>query len=188
MTVPIPEPSHQDCWMSRDRAVVGRAGAEKGRDGNRRGMDNKGMIDALVGRRAMAASRGDLDSMLIDVADDVVLFDVVVPLRHHGREAVRRRLAEWLGTYEGYPGWENVEVHISTGESVAFAHMISHVTGTLQTGAEVDMWFRTTVGLERRNGRWLIVHDHQSDPFNPGSGLAMTGLRPEPGAGTGVDR
>ena len=40
------------------------------------------------------------------------------------------------------------------------------------------MWFRTTLGFRRIAGRWLIVHDHGSAPFNPESGKASLGLEP----------
>jgi ketosteroid isomerase-like protein len=56
--------------------------------------------------------------------------------------------------------------------------MLSRVTGTLKTGGRVDMWFRKTLGLERRDNRWFITHDHGSVPFNPESGQASLRLTP----------
>ena len=52
------------------------------------------------------------------------------------------------------------------------------MAGTLKTGARIDMWFRKTLGLQRRDGTWLITHDHGSVPFNPESGKASLGLQP----------
>lgn len=40
------------------------------------------------------------------------------------------------------------------------------------------MWSRTTLGFEKRHGRWQIVHDHGSDPFDPESGAARLDLEP----------
>ena len=56
--------------------------------------------------------------------------------------------------------------------------MLSRVRGTLKTGDPVDMWFRKTLGLQKRGGRWLIVHDHGSVPFDPESGRASLALKP----------
>lgn len=52
-------------------------------------------------------------------------------------------------------------------------------TGKQKTGAEVDLWFRTTLGLQRRSGQWLIVHEHSSSPFDAKSGQASLGLKPQ---------
>ena len=49
---------------------------------------------------------------------------------------------------------------------VAFSHALIRVTGKLKTGAQIDMWFRTTLGLQRVDDRSMIVHDHGSVPFN----------------------
>ncbi len=69
-------------------------------------------------------------------------------------------------------------MHVVASDDVAFGHSLSHVTGKLKKGTEVDMWFRSTLGFHKRDGRWLIVHDHGSDPFNPESGKASLGLKP----------
>ncbi len=52
------------------------------------------------------------------------------------------------------------------------------MTGKLRTAAEVDMWFRTTLGLRKLAGRWLITYDHGSVPFNPENGKASLDLKP----------
>ncbi len=69
-------------------------------------------------------------------------------------------------------------MQIAADGDVAFSHALSRVTGKLRTGAEIDMWFRTTLGFRRIDGRWLIVHDHGSVPFNPESGQASLSLKP----------
>ena len=116
--------------------------------------------------------------MLADVAQDVVLFDVVGPLRRTGLATAYARAAEWLAAYDGSISWDNRDVTIVHGESVALAYMLSRVKGTLKTGDRIDMWFRKTIGLQKRGDRWLIVHDHGSVPFDPDSGQASLSLNP----------
>ncbi|HEX8345849.1 MAG TPA: nuclear transport factor 2 family protein [Actinoplanes sp.] len=42
-----------------------------------------------------------------------------------------------------------------------------------------SLWHRSTLGLRRIDGDWVIVHEHQSVPFEmDGSFLASTGLQP----------
>jgi ketosteroid isomerase-like protein len=40
------------------------------------------------------------------------------------------------------------------------------------------MWVRATLGCHRIGGRWVIVHDHESAPFDPETGEAIIGLAP----------
>jgi PhnB protein len=65
------------------------------------------------------------------------------------------------------------------GDDVAFCHGLTHMTGTKTDGEQVDLWFRSTVGLRRAAEGWQITHEHDSTPFYmDGSGLAATDLRP----------
>jgi uncharacterized protein (TIGR02246 family) len=135
-------------------------------------------IRHVIEARARAVGAGDVDAMMKHVADDVVTFDVVEPLRREGKAASQARAAEWVGLYNGPISWENRDVRVVTDGDVAFSHALSRVTGILNTGAAVDMWFRTTLGFRRVGGRWLITHDHGSVPFDPENGKAPLELKP----------
>lgn len=50
-------------------------------------------IRAIIDARATAVSAGDVNTMMINVADDLVIFDVVDPLRRQGKTASRERAA-----------------------------------------------------------------------------------------------
>ena len=107
-------------------------------------------------------------------------FDVVDPLRRIGKLAARSRTAAWIDSYDGPIGFEIRDLQITVDGDVAFSHALNHVSGTLKASqATVDMWFRTTLGFRRIGGRWLIVHEHGSVPFNSESGQASLGLKPE---------
>ncbi len=135
-------------------------------------------IRRILDARAAAVRAGNVDMMTADVAADVTTFDVVGPLRQSGAHSARQRAREWIDAYEGPPTWEDRALRVVADATVAFSHSLSHVTGRLKTGAQVDMWFRTTLGFEKRGDRWLIVHDHGSDPFDPDSGQASLDLKP----------
>ena len=136
-------------------------------------------IRQIIESRADAVRKGNVEGMTADVADDVTIFDVVVPLRQLGKAAAKARAAEWVASFEGAIGWGSRDVEVFADGDVAFSNSLSHVTGTQKTGSEVDMWFRTTLGLQRRSGHWLIVHEHSSAPFDPKSGQASLGLKPQ---------
>jgi ketosteroid isomerase-like protein len=133
----------------------------------------------IIEARAQAVRAGQVDAIMADVADDVVTFDVVDPLRRMGKLAARSRTAAWIDSYDGPIGFEIRDLQITVDGDVAFSHALNHVSGTLKAKATVDMWFRTTLGFRRIGGRWLVVHEHGSVPFNSDSLQASLGLQPE---------
>ena len=139
---------------------------------------SEGTIRQIIEARAKAVRDGDIGAMMAAVADDVLTYDVVEPLRREGKAATCEHAVEWVASYNGPLGWASRDTHVSVSGDVAFSNSLSGVTGKLKTGTDVDMWFRTTLGFRRTGGRWLIVHDHASAPFNPQSGQGSLGLKP----------
>jgi ketosteroid isomerase-like protein len=113
-----------------------------------------------------------------DQTIDIVSFDVVDPLRYTGVHIVRERAEKWFAFCETAIGCEVRDLNIATGSDVAFCHYIYRVTGIRTDGVKVDMWVRTTVCLRKTGDTWLIVHEHQSVPFNPEGGKASLDLKP----------
>ncbi|MBC8071322.1 MAG: nuclear transport factor 2 family protein [Deltaproteobacteria bacterium] len=136
-------------------------------------------ISTVVMGRVAAVRAKDRDALLAAYADDVVTFDVVPPMRNVGVKAVAAKLGSWLDGYRDDLACEITELDSAASGDVGFAHGFCHFTGTLKKGATVDMWVRLTVGLRKRGDRWLITHEHQSDPLDPETGKALTDLRPE---------
>ena len=120
----------------------------------------------------------NVDGRTAHYATDAVLFDVVDPLQYKGVDAVRRRAQEWFDTWIGPLGFEYNQVTILAAENVAFAHCMNKVKGTKTDGSPLEMWWRATVGFERRGDKWLVTHEHQSVPFDPKSGKASIDLKP----------
>jgi ketosteroid isomerase-like protein len=48
-----------------------------------------------------------------------------------------------------------------------------------KTGEEQVGWIRGTQVYQKRNGQWLIIHEHFSLPFDMASGAALFHLTPE---------
>ena len=65
------------------------------------------LIRAIIDARSKAVHAGDVDALVADLADRVVSYDVVDPLRREGKASSRQRAAEWLGSYDGHPTWGN---------------------------------------------------------------------------------
>lgn len=121
-------------------------------------------IRALIERWAEAVHAGDLDVVLADHADDIVMFDVPPPFDGvRGIEAYRET---WPGFFE----WQkracfDIEsLEITAGAYVAFAHALLRCATPQELAAEPDNRLRLTVGLRKREDRWIITHEHHSFP------------------------
>jgi ketosteroid isomerase-like protein len=142
------------------------------------GTSDQTAIHAIIDARCAAVRSGAIETSMADVDDDVVVFDVVGPLRHRGKAAALTRARKWRESYVGPPRLEIRDVEIFVTGDVAFSCFLSHASGKQKTGHNVDMWFRTTLGFQRKRGRWWIVHEHASVPLDPTNGHASLGLHP----------
>ena len=140
---------------------------------------NADQIRALIEDRVRAIDEKDVADLVDRVAPGIVSFDALPPLQRVGAEAIRSRLQEWFGWYDGPIGYEVRDLRITAGDDIAFAHYLYHVTGRMTNGTPVDMWVRTTLGLRKTDdGAWTIAHEHNSVPFDAESGKASLDLTP----------
>lgn len=139
---------------------------------------NEAQIRALLEERVQAVHEKDVETLVSAALPDIVSFDALPPLQRIGAEAVRARAAEWLGWYDGPVGYDIRDLHITAGDDTAFASYLYRVTGTMTNGSKVDMWVRSTMGLQKRDGQWAIAHEHTSVPFDAESGQAALDLAP----------
>jgi uncharacterized protein (TIGR02246 family) len=135
-------------------------------------------IRALLDERVRAIHDKDAQALTSACAPDIVSFDALPPLQRLGAEAVRHRAEEWLGWYDGPVGYDIRDLRITAGDDTAFASYLYRVTGTMTNGSKVDMWVRSTMGLQKRDGQWAIAHEHTSVPFDAESGQAALDLAP----------
>lgn len=135
-------------------------------------------VRGIIEERVKAIHDKDINALLRSHAPDVLAFDVITPLQYVGAATVRDRAEQWFASYPGSIGYEIRNLKVTAGGGVAFGHYLYHVTGTLTDGATVDMWVRVTVCLQQIEGRWMIVHEHQSVPFDIETGKASLDLKP----------
>ena len=130
--------------------------------------DDETLIRKVLDSMAGAVREKDVEAMLALCAPDLVVFDLVPPLKHEGTEAVRRFWTTGLSTSEAPLDYETSDVKIETGGDVAFVRSIVRFAGST---------IRSTLGLRKLGGRWTIVHQHVSAPFDMASGKALLDLR-----------
>ena len=124
--------------------------------------DREGIRAALEGLWAALGAK-NVDAALRHYAPDVVAYTLAPPLRSRGSAA--DELRAWFDTWRGSLGLEAGDLVIHASEDVAFCTCLKRMTGTKRDGEHVELWYRATVGLRKLDGRWLIVHEHESVPF-----------------------
>ena len=118
---------------------------------------NETKIRGLVKAWARAARAKDMAGVLANHADDIVMFDVPMPLQSKGIKQYRKT---WELFFDHSPGGRRsfnvTELRIVASASVAYCHALVKVT---------DAKVRVTIGLRKERGHWLIVHEHHSYPI-----------------------
>ncbi|MGH8222022.1 MAG: YybH family protein [Woeseiaceae bacterium] len=114
-------------------------------------------IRALVDRWARAVRAKDMDGVLANHTDDIVMFDVPMPLQSTGMEEYKKTWDLFFDYNRGGPGsFDVTDLRITAGESVAFCHAFLKI---------FDSTARVTIGLRKEKGRWLVSHEHHSYPI-----------------------
>jgi len=118
----------------------------------------------------------DLGALMALYAPDTVAFDLMPPSQVDASH-YRKNLERWVGGMSSPIEYEIHDLRIVAGDDVAFSHNLGHVKATRANGEKADYWVRVTVGFRKHNGRWLVVHDHVSMPFEMETGKAVRDLR-----------
>jgi len=124
-------------------------------------------IEAILRMRieeiAQAIRDKDVVRLLAFYAHDVVVFDVRPPLDTRGADAYRQNFERWFASFEGPLSFEVKNLRVAAGEVTAFCHYLALVVGA-KPGRVTGYWIRGTTCFERRDGNWLVTHEHISMP------------------------
>ena len=122
-------------------------------------------IRSLLQRWAAAVHAGDIDAVLADHAVDIVMFDVPPPESGvRGIDAYRDSWPPFFQWQAQGGRFEIVELDVTAGPYVAFAHALLHCGTDEDLARDPDNRLRLTVGLVKRDGRWTVTHEHHSFP------------------------
>jgi ketosteroid isomerase-like protein len=120
-------------------------------------------IQELISQWAQAVRNQDFAGIRAHHAEDLLMFDVPPPFQSRGLTAY---MDTWTTFYasQARPITFNFEqIEVTAGKEVAFASAIG-TCRYLERGEAVDLKFRLTMGFERRQEQWIIVHEHHSVP------------------------
>jgi PhnB protein len=139
-------------------------------------VDAEAAIRVVLEQRKEALQAHDARLVMAKHAPDAVTFGLAPPLVAAGD--AEAELVAWLKSFRGPLHWQTRDPHITASGDCAFVTALEHMRGTKTDGHDVDLWFRTTLGLRRIDGAWKIVHEHQSVPFYMDTLRAAVDLKP----------
>jgi len=135
--------------------------------------DIKALLDTWV--KALRAK--DAATVLSCGSATIRQFSLAPPLQQSGGDG--SGLQAWYDTWEGPLEFEIRDTDLRLGGDIAWCSALAWLGGTKIGQGKVGFWYRLTLAFARENGRWLIVHTHESVPFAmEGQPLAIFDLQP----------
>ena len=128
-------------------------------------------VRKLIEDRYQAIRAKDADAAMAPVTENIVMFDVVEPLRYTSTKTVRQREQEWFDGFDGPVRVELKDLVVAADGDTAFAHSLNRYSGDFKAGGSTDMWVRHTSCYRLKEHGWRLVHEHLSVPFDPQTGM-----------------
>jgi uncharacterized protein (TIGR02246 family) len=137
---------------------------------------DEAQIRECLNKWTRALHAKDLGALTALYAPDTLAFDLMPPSQVDASH-YRKNFERWFSSMAGPIEYEIHDLRVTTSDDVAFTHNLGHVKGSRANGEKADYWVRVTVGFQKRNGQWLVIHDHVSMPFDMETGKAVRELR-----------
>jgi uncharacterized protein (TIGR02246 family) len=126
--------------------------------------DDENTLRQLITDWSAAARRRDYDGVLAHHAPTVLMFDVPPPFQSEGLEAYRKTWDLSFSAMADPPTFDFSDVRLTVGADVAFATAHGRCLYKEKDGAVTELHFRLTMCFQKRNDKWLVVHEHHSVP------------------------
>ena len=120
--------------------------------------ENEAEVRKVVVDWTKAIADKDRKGILANHADELLMFDFVKI--ESGLKAYDKTWDFFFQDLRGPVEFTPSNIKVTAGDDVAFVSCEIHCDGT--TGGSLDL--RLTVGLEKRDGKWVIAHEHHSMP------------------------
>ncbi len=105
------------------------------------------------------------DQILAHHAANLLIYDVLPPMKYESAEAYRASWDDWQPETVGDAIFELQDLNITAGNEVAFAHSFIRCGGTTPQGKKFEDLVRATFCLRKIGNDWQVVHQHISKPY-----------------------
>lgn len=149
--------------------------------------DRSAAFEVAAARAAWleAFAAQDLDRMMSFYVEDIYTYDLMaapteagLAMAFDGDEIWRQNWVTFFAMFADDLVISIEDLTVYQKGDLATVYGLTRLEGTIEGGPYVDMWVRETNLLQRIDGRWLVVHDHVSVPFDFATGQALADLRP----------
>lgn len=124
------------------------------------------------------AAAKDLDAVMSKIAEGVVSYEHEAPLRYVGVDAVREVCRQGFELARGQFRWDIPDLEIIVRGDIAVTWGLNHMWAQEPGQEPVESWSRGTRVFQKIDGRWQMIHQHVSYPYDPETGQAKTDLKP----------
>lgn len=107
------------------------------------------------------------------IAKSIVSYEHDEPLVYNGVDAVRAVCKAGFDNAPERFRWEVPDFHVVVRGDIAVTWGLNHMHGL-----GLDMWSRGTRIFQKVDGRWQMIDQHVSFPYDAASGAAKLELRP----------
>ncbi|HKS14262.1 MAG TPA: nuclear transport factor 2 family protein [Pseudomonas sp.] len=133
-------------------------------------------IRQLIERWVEAVRERDLDGIAAPYADNIVAFDAIKTLQFTDKASYRAHWEECMGYCTGPMVFEVAQLTVQADGDLALAHWLNRC-GPADDQAQCG-YMRATVGYRRSGGKWQVIHEHWSAPFDMETQKALFNLEP----------
>lgn len=126
-------------------------------------------INDVLQQWTKATRTGEQDEILANHLSDVLIYDVLAPMKYDGAAAYRASWGDWQPETNGEGQFDLEDLEITAGDSVAFAHGFIRCGGELPDGKKFEDLVRATFCLRKVSGQWKVAHQHISKPISVSS-------------------
>lgn len=131
-------------------------------------------VRALLAQWSEQTRTKDLDGMMAGIARDVVSYEMEAPLEYAGIDSVRQVCQRGLEATDEEIDFTVPRPRILVRDDLAVEWGLDRI----QAGSAEAIWSRGTRVFQRREGQWVMVHQHLSYPMDASTGRARTDLEP----------
>jgi ketosteroid isomerase-like protein len=122
-------------------------------------------IRATLDAWAEATRQNRKDDVLKNHVPDLVIFDVLPPMKYESAAEYRRSWGDWQPEVRSESQFDLENLTITAGSDVAFAHCFVRCGGSMPNGRSFQDLVRATFCLRKIDGSWKVSHQHISKPF-----------------------
>jgi ketosteroid isomerase-like protein len=127
--------------------------------------ENQLAVRAVLESWAKATRDNRKDDILKNHAAELVIFDVLPPLRYDSAASYRASWGDWQPQTQGAAQFDLEDVVVNASDELATAYCLIRCGGTLPDGRAFQDLVRATFCLRKQAGSWEVFHQHISKPL-----------------------